>query len=125
MVRSVWNSLISGPFTCKVATRADTPELVAWAEDVTDPGLKGKVRVLEKCRQRKVERGGSMVDAYLRCCDLSRFTLLYTSCGSLLAGLRSVVEECGPVEVKNRFKDPTPLGYRAPQKRKRKEILHG
>ena len=78
-----------------------------WVHDAVDPGLKGRERAAEKTKNDYCGNAAKMK-------DISRLTLVYKDCASVLAGLNHLRHadglEC--VQVKNKFAAPTPMGYR-------------
>jgi len=89
----------------KTATRNTVP----WVHEAYDPGIKSRERIMDKAKF-KYKRFG---DARLgRVRDVARLALQYDTCQGLLEGLAALQKEFKVVMIDNRFKNPTPLGWR-------------
>jgi hypothetical protein len=77
----------------------------AWIHEAISPGLKGKERAREKVRN---DYDGDCSNLK----DLVRFTLEFENCKQMLIGLRRLRLLFTVVTLKNKYANPTPMGYR-------------
>ena len=79
----------------------------AWVDKAINPGVKGKERATEKLEK---DYGGDVTKLK----DLARCTLNFATCGEMIAAIEELKKLDGfsVVQLKNKYKNPTPLGYR-------------
>jgi hypothetical protein len=78
-----------------------------WVCTALNPGVKSRTRAAEKLEK---DYGGDV--GKLK--DLARCTLNFATCGEMIAAIEALKAEDGfsVVALKNRYANPTPLGYR-------------
>merc|ERR550534_804673 len=89
--------------------RSATRNTVNWVHEVYDPGVKSQDRIIEKAIFKYKWLGSKK---YGRVRDMARVALQYDTCRDLLRGIVSVQKHFVVRDYENRFKNPSPLGWR-------------
>jgi len=93
----------------KWPVRTSTRNTVDWVHEAYDPGLKKIDRILGKANTKYKKFGERAIQ---RVRDIARIALQYDNCEGIRRGLKQLQKHFKVVKIENRFKNPTPLGWR-------------